>query len=645
MDASGYAIIPQECTYRWHYRPHRPLPPPLPVAPPGRTTVIDPCILSAVERDILWYSFRDLGLLEEALIHPSCVGSPSNYERLEFLGDSALGLAVTNHLYESYPELDPGQLSLLKAANISTEKLARAALRSGLYRCFRHNTATLDDKVREFAEAVKREENTVVHGGTVKAPKVLADVVESVAAAVYVDVNLNLKRLWVIFRHILEPIVTLDELRHQPQPVSMLYELCQKNGKTVNISHWMDGEKHIARVCVDGKFIASGSSEHREIAKLDAAKLALAKFADPKPAREREGAIGSPERVKKKLHRERKNFPSIFGVEEILGYEFRNRRLLEEALTHSSYDENSSYERLEFVGDAVLELALTNYVYSAYPKADQGQLSLLRAANISTEKFARVALYHGLYWFMRHSLAALDDKVQKFAKAVEEDGDAAVYGGSVKAPKVLADIAESVAAAIYVDIGFDLEQLWVIFRSLLEPVVTLEVLQHQPQPVTLLYELCQKKGKTVHFQNWKKHSRNITSVFVDGKFVASGSSRMKETAKLNAAKSALMKLSELEHLNRGEVEIPDWIDGPFEIEGAKQKLLELCGKKKWSYPTYSREKEMGPTNDKKFICSVKIPTSEGVLCMMGDEKNRIKDAENSAASLMIRALYESNLLS
>ena len=53
---------------------------------------------------------------------------------------------------------------------------------------------------------------------------------------------------------------------------------------------------------------------------------------------------------------------------------------------------------------------------------------------------------------------------------------------------------------------------------------------------------------------------------------------------------------------------------------------------------------MGPSHDKKFVCSVKIATVDGVLHMMGDEKSRVKEAENSAASLLIRALQESNYL-
>ncbi|GAY65914.1 hypothetical protein CUMW_244710 [Citrus unshiu] len=335
---------------------------------------------------------------------------------------------------------------------------------------------------------------------------------------------------------------------------------------------------------------------------------------------------------------------AVFYVENIINYNFKNKRLLEEALTHSSYTDSTSYQRLEFIGDAALGLALSNYVFLAYPQLDPGQLSLLRAANISTEKLARVAVKHGFYKFVRHSAAALDDKVKEFAEAVSQEDNTAVYGGSIKAPKVLADIVESIAAAIYVDIDFDLQKLWMIFRGLLEPIVTLEELQQQPQPVTLLFKLCQKNGKQVDIKHWRKNRKNIASVYVDGSFVASASSEQKEIAKLNAAREALEKLAQSMPVNCDVCEIFDDIDEKFEIEAAKQKLHELCGKKKWPKPSYKIEKDEGPSHDKKFMSAVQIATTDGVLFITGDEKSRVKDAENSAASMMLRALRESTYL-
>ncbi|XP_021758976.1 ribonuclease 3-like protein 2 [Chenopodium quinoa] len=330
----------------------------------------------------------------------------------------------------------------------------------------------------------------------------------------------------------------------------------------------------------------------------------------------------------------------VSSVESILNYRFGNKKVLEEALTHSSCTESASYQRLEFVGDAVVGLAFANFVYLAYPTVDQGILSLLRAANISTEKLARVAVRHGLYRYVRHNALALDAKVREFALAVEsEDELAAIYGGAVKAPKVLADIVESIIAAVYVDCDFDLKYVWKIIRGLLEPIVTLETLPLQP--VTMLYELCQKQGKQVDMKHWRKVDTNICSIYVDGKLIATGTSDQKDIAKLNAAKEALEKINKSVINNVGIVyEVND----KNEIESAKQKLHELCGKKKWPKATYRVEKEVGLAHEKKFICSVEIETAEVKLFMSGDEKSRVKEAENSAASMMIHSLVESNYL-
>lgn len=122
----------------------------------------------------------------------------------------------------------------------------------------------------------------------------------------------------------------------------------------------------------------------------------------------------------------------------------------------------------------------------------------------------------------------------------------------------------------------------------MEPIVTHEALQRQPQPVTLLYERCQKDGKQVDIKHWRKGPKNIASVYVGGKFIASSSSEEKEIAKLNAAKEALLKLSS--ELNDVEMMENNFeINGSNEIDGAKQKLHELCCKKKWPKPNYRYE--------------------------------------------------------
>ncbi|KAK1298117.1 Ribonuclease 3-like protein 2 [Acorus calamus] len=233
---------------------------------------------------------------------------------------------------------------------------------------------------------------------------------------------------------------------------------------------------------------------------------------------------------------------SMAEVEELLGYEFKNRRLLEEALTHSSHAESPSYQRLEFVGDAALGLAITKYLYLNNPDVGPGRLTILRAANIRNERLARVAVRHGLYRFLRRNsstTASLDEKVRKFAAAIESEVGERLHC-PVKAPKVLADIIESVAAAVYVDCDFDLDTLWEVFKGLLEPLITMETLHEQS--VTTLCELCQKLGKVIDFKNWMKGEMNMINVFIDGELIGIGCSEQKEIAKVLAAKDALEKL-------------------------------------------------------------------------------------------------------
>lgn len=123
-------------------------PAPDPVELPPPVFVADRAEAAARVERLLRYQFRDGRLLEEALTHQSFADDAVSYQRLEFVGDSALGLAFSNFLYLTNPTLGPGPLSTLRAANISTEKLARVAVRHDLYPLLRRNCPRLDLLVR-----------------------------------------------------------------------------------------------------------------------------------------------------------------------------------------------------------------------------------------------------------------------------------------------------------------------------------------------------------------------------------------------------------------------------------------------------------------------------------------------------------------
>jgi hypothetical protein len=109
--------------------------------------------------------------------------------------------------------------------------------------------------------------------------------------------------------------------------------------------------------------------------------------------------------------------PSLHEVEAILEYKFKNILLLEEAFTHCTYgaENGLSYDRLEYVGDSVLNVMITKEQFHAYPTLSPGHLTRLRAANVDTEKLARVAIKYGLHRYLRHKKPLLGDQVSSLS--------------------------------------------------------------------------------------------------------------------------------------------------------------------------------------------------------------------------------------
>ncbi|GMP66762.1 hypothetical protein CsSME_00026981 [Camellia sinensis var. sinensis] len=222
-------------------------------------------------------------------------------------------------------------------------------------------------------------------------------------------------------------------------------------------------------------------------------------------------------------------FPSLDKVEQIIGYDFKDKSLLRRAFTHSSY-RDESYERLEYLGDSVLNLLIASRDYFGNPDLPPGRLTRLRAANVDTEKLARVAVKHDLYKYLRHKKPLLDGQIREFMDAIPEYPFHS--NGLIDAPKDLADMVESTIGAIFIDSNSSLDTTWKVIKSLLEPRITLAMLQ--VHPVTKFYELCQKHGFKVQFVDLWKESGAI-EVFVDNKFVGKGMYRPKKLIALNRA--------------------------------------------------------------------------------------------------------------
>ncbi|XP_019181100.1 PREDICTED: endoribonuclease Dicer homolog 2-like isoform X2 [Ipomoea nil] len=181
--------------------------------------------------------------------------------------------------------------------------------------------------------------------------------------------------------------------------------------------------------------------------------------------------------------------------DSLLNYTFRDPSLLVEALTHGSYIPHGtqSYQRLEFLGDAVLDYAVTRHFYDQYPGLSPGCLTELRSESVNNACYALSSVKAGLHNYILHSSTALRSSIADFVKNIEQSSASSTFGWVLKTsfPWVLADIIESIAGAIYLDSGLRTDIVFEKIRPVLEPMVTPESLRLNP--VKELTELCQKR--------------------------------------------------------------------------------------------------------------------------------------------------------
>ncbi len=212
---------------------------------------------------------------------------------------------------------------------------------------------------------------------------------------------------------------------------------------------------------------------------------------------------------------------------------FRNDALLQNALVHrSALNElhgSVSNERLEFLGDAVLELVTTVFLYERFPGEQEGVLTSYRAALVKTTTLAVVAKELGL------------DHLLKMSKGEERSGGRDNIG-------MLADTFEAVVGALYLDQGYDAAQQF-IETSLFPKVDEIVSSKLYKDYKTNLQELVQSQGKsTPEYRTMEEsgpdHLKVFTvEVFVDGASLGSGNGKSKQDASQEAARVALEKMA------------------------------------------------------------------------------------------------------
>ncbi|XP_073981490.1 endoribonuclease Dcr-2 isoform X5 [Rhodnius prolixus] len=170
-------------------------------------------------------------------------------------------------------------------------------------------------------------------------------------------------------------------------------------------------------------------------------------------------------------------------LEATIGYKFKDRSFLLQALTHASYQNNITdcYQRFEFLGDAILDFLITAHIYENCGNLSPGELTDLRSALVNNVTFACLSVRYGFHRYLNARSSKLNELVLRFVKHQEsrdhkigaevlfliEEQNAQV-AESVDVPKLLGDLFESIAAAIYLDSGKNLQLVWNVYFNLMK---------------------------------------------------------------------------------------------------------------------------------------------------------------------------------
>ena len=212
-------------------------------------------------------------------------------------------------------------------------------------------------------------------------------------------------------------------------------------------------------------------------------------------------------------------------LEKSLGYQFKDKKLITEALTHRSFSKEFNNERLEFLGDAVMDLIVGEFLFFLFPQAEEGKLSKLRAALVNEESFTKFAKKLNLGKFLRLSNA-------------EENN-----GGRNK-PSILSSAFEAVIGALYLEAGFDktkeiaLNLLKKVYPTI-NPDELLKDYKTTLQEITQAYFGEVPEYRVINTTGPDHKKEFEIAVFIQGKEYAKAKGKSKKTAQQEGAKKTI----------------------------------------------------------------------------------------------------------
>ena len=219
---------------------------------------------------------------------------------------------------------------------------------------------------------------------------------------------------------------------------------------------------------------------------------------------------------------------NLENLEENIGYHFKNKELLKNALTHTSYAYEhhvASNEKLEFLGDSILEFVSSEFMYNKYTNLKEGEMTKVRATVVCEKSLYKIAKLHNFSDFLLL-------------------GKSEVMTGGNKRPAILADSVEAVIAAIFIDGGLEEAKRFII-KNLDKEIDIATKNVGKKDYKTVLQEELQKNGDvkieyTIIKETGPDHDKRFEAeVSLNGKVLATGKGKSKKEAEMQAAKKAM----------------------------------------------------------------------------------------------------------
>lgn len=218
-------------------------------------------------------------------------------------------------------------------------------------------------------------------------------------------------------------------------------------------------------------------------------------------------------------------------LEKSIGYTFKDKNLLKKALTHTSYayeNKIESNEKLEFLGDSILEFLSSKYIYNNYKKLKEGEMTKVRADVVCEKSLYKVALKHNFsdFLFLGKSQISNEKEVR---------------------PAILADSVEAVIAAIYFDSGLKEAEQFIV-ENLKDAIEQASLNVGMKDYKTVLQERLQIHGNVkikydIISEFGPDHDKSfVAQVSCNDKILAEGTGKTKKMAEMEAAKKALSNM-------------------------------------------------------------------------------------------------------